>query len=242
MEKRMRIFAGPNGSGKSTAINMLQCKFDCGYYVNPDLLLADVKKNGCLNLADYGLTLTNKELETHITNNAQLIQKSKSLDDTMSIKIENNVILVQNPTDYEASLISSFIRDEMLKNGISFTTESVFSHPSKIELIKEAKKAGYKTYFYFVCLENPEINVKRVASRVKNGGHNVPKEKIIDRYYRTLGLAYDVARLVDRAFFIDNTKSHTLMAIMENGKIIQQNENYNAKWFNKYILEKQNNN
>ena len=240
MEKRMRIFAGPNGSGKSTAISMLQSKFNCGYYVNPDLLLADVKKNGCLNLADYGLCLTNDELEKHISENAQLMQKSKSLDDSMSIKIESNIIMVNNPTDYEASLISSFIRDKMLASGISFTTESVFSHPSKIELIKEAKKAGYKTFFYFVCLESPEINIQRVASRVINGGHNVPKEKIVDRYYRTLGLAYDVAKLVDRAFFIDNTKSHTLLAIMENGAIIQQNENFKAKWFEEYIGNKLN--
>jgi predicted ABC-type ATPase len=41
------------------------------------------------------------------------------------------------------------------------------SHPSKLDFIKKAKNLGYKTYLYFVSLENPEMNVDRVDARVK---------------------------------------------------------------------------
>ncbi|MEE4342266.1 hypothetical protein V2J66_11620 [Pseudomonas alliivorans] len=55
------------------------------------------------------------------------------------------------------------------------------SHPSKVEIMREARHRGYRTYLYFVSTENPEINVGRVAIRVREGGH--PVESITVRDY-----------------------------------------------------------
>jgi predicted ABC-type ATPase len=71
--------------------------------------------------------------------------------------------------------------------------------------MREAQRAGYKVYLYFVSTESPEINKYRVQLRVKNGGHNVDPEKITQRYYRSLDLLFEAAQLSYQAFFIDNS-------------------------------------
>ena len=53
--------------------------------------------------------------------------------------------------------------------------------------MQRARDHGYKVYLYYVGTEDPLINVQRVQEiRVKEGGHNVPKNKIIDRYHRSM--------------------------------------------------------
>jgi len=79
----------------------------------------------------------------------------------------------------------------MLKANSSFSFETVFSHPSKVDFLADAKNAGFKIYLYFVATENPIINQERVQIRVDLGGHDVPKDKIISRYHRTMDYLYD---------------------------------------------------
>ena len=61
---------------------------------------------------------------------------------------------------------------------ISFSFETVMSHPSKIKELKKAKEKGYRIYLYFVCTDDAEINVNRVANRIEKGGHPVDVYKI----------------------------------------------------------------
>ena len=55
----------------------------------------------------------------------------------------------------------------------TFSFETVMSHHSKVSFLKEVKQAGFKTYLYFICTQDPEINQKRVLNRVSKGGHSV---------------------------------------------------------------------
>ena len=52
------------------------------------------------------------------------------------------------------------------------------SHPSKLDFIKSAKEQGFRIYLYFVALNDPEMNKGRVETRVLQGGHDVPANKI----------------------------------------------------------------
>jgi len=61
--------------------------------------------------------------------------------------------------------------------------------------MKQAVEQGYKVYLYFVSTESPYINIFRVAARKAKGGHNVPEDKIISRYYRSLGLLADASQI-----------------------------------------------
>lgn len=61
----------------------------------------------------------------------------------------------------------------MLDSDSSFSFESVFSHPSKIDELINAKRKQYKIYLYFIATEAPSINTERVSNRVQLGGHDV---------------------------------------------------------------------
>ena len=95
--------------------------------------------------------------------------------------------------------------ENYIKEGRSFCYETVLSHPSKLELIKKAKEEGYTVISTFVYTSSPDINVARVAERTKQGGHNVPKDKIIARYYRSLELANELEKLSTEFLKFDNS-------------------------------------
>ena len=65
------------------------------------------------------------------------------------------------------------------------------------------KKAGFKTHLYFLYLRDTKLCEDRVAKRVAQGGHNVPKDQIEKRYRQGLinldkkALAYDCVKIID---------------------------------------------
>lgn len=119
------------------------------------------------------------------------------------------------------------IREECLKEHHGLLFETVLSIPEKVDFIRRAKEAGFFIRLVYVATENPEINMLRIAWRVEQGGHTVPEDKIYARYQRSLKLSLETARIVDRAYFIDNSReisdesrieAHPLFR-MVNGKI-----------------------
>jgi predicted ABC-type ATPase len=77
-------------------------------------------------------------------------------------------------------------RDTHLRAGQAFVSETVFSHPSKLQLIDDARARGFEVALYVVCLDEPRRLLERVQQRVHEGGHGVPVNKILERYPRTL--------------------------------------------------------
>lgn len=107
---------------------------------------------------------------------------------------------------YDAAGIAAKRRDDFLKNRKSFATESVFSHPSKLEFIQKAKGAGYQILFFHISVANSDLSVARVSERVKEGGHHVPEEKIHARYNRNGPLIRQAVLISDIAHIYDNSK------------------------------------
>jgi predicted ABC-type ATPase len=96
-------------------------------------------------------------------------------------------------------------REICLAGRQSFSFETVMSHPSKLEFMRRARSLGYHVTLFFVAIADPRINVARVASRVKRGGHDVDEERIIARWYRTLNALADAVAAADRSVIFDNT-------------------------------------
>jgi predicted ABC-type ATPase len=71
-------------------------------------------------------------------------------------------------------------RREMIAKRENFITETVFSDPvgEKVQSLREAQAAGYSVVMIFICVESAELSALRVESRVQDGGHSVPLEKI----------------------------------------------------------------
>ncbi len=205
MIPRIRVFAGPNGSGKSTLAEWLSKDYSVNlyHYINADVMFAEIGrtlKTAC------PLPMDNESLLA-FTNNSTFPDKHKAFFLSGNIQIKDDFVIFTRDAvnSYTVAMLADFFRSEYLASGISFSCETVFSHPSKIELLKNAQHKGFRTYLYFVSTECPEININRVATRVKQGGHDVPYEKIVERFQRCLDNVSLALPFLNRAYFFDNT-------------------------------------
>ncbi|OSP54141.1 hypothetical protein BV911_14175 [Pseudoruegeria sp. SK021] len=107
---------------------------------------------------------------------------------------------------YQAAQIASERRSSLLANRKSFATETVFSHPSKLDLITQAKGLGYRVMTFHISVEHPDLSVARVGERVKEGGHPVPEEKIRHRYDRSAPLIRQAILQSDIGHVFDNSQ------------------------------------
>lgn len=107
---------------------------------------------------------------------------------------------------YEAAQVAAETRANLIAGGRSFIAETVFSHPSKLDLIRSAHQASYQVVLH-VMLVPEELAVSRVAYRVRAGGHDVPERKIRERYHRLWPLVSEAIAMADRAVVYDNSKA-----------------------------------
>jgi predicted ABC-type ATPase len=106
---------------------------------------------------------------------------------------------------YDAARVAASTRAKLIELGQSFIAETVFSHPSKLELIEAAHQSGY-TIVLHVLLVTDELAVERVRHRVQAGGHTVPEDKIRQRYQRLWSFVAKAIAESDSAIVYDNTR------------------------------------
>jgi predicted ABC-type ATPase len=89
---------------------------------------------------------------------------------------------------YEAAGIAEAIRSRLVNDRASFITETVLSDPigAKVAFLQQAQATGYDVTLIFIGLANPDLSAGRVMARVQAGGHDVPLDKIMARYERTM--------------------------------------------------------
>ncbi len=116
------------------------------------------------------------------------------------------------------------LREQCLKNKRSLIFETVLSVENKIDFIKRAKEAGFFIRLFFVSTSSPTINAARIAKRVMEGGHDVPIQKMISRYYRSLTNCLIASSIVDRTYVYDNSVENAeakLLFRLVNGKLFK---------------------
>ncbi len=106
---------------------------------------------------------------------------------------------------WEAQKLADAGRSELLAAGATFAFETVLSHPSKVDIMRRARGAGYEVNLVFVAVDDPKLNVARVEQRVALGGHPVPQDRIVARYDRALRLLASAILASDKAVLFDNT-------------------------------------
>lgn len=131
----------------------------------------------------------------------------------------------ENRKAYQAAIIAEEQRKAHLNQKESFAFETVMSHPSKLYTMQEAKQEGYQVELIFVATSDPQINVNRVQQRVASGGHDVPTDKIIERYNRTIELLPAAAEIATKTRIYDNTSTPQQVAEVENRIVTYQAEN-----------------
>jgi predicted ABC-type ATPase len=122
---------------------------------------------------------------------------------------------------YDAARVAADTRARLIELRRSFIAETVFSHPSKLDLIDSAHAASY-TVVLHVLLIPEELAVERVKRRVKAGGHEVPEDKIRQRYQRLWPLVATAIARCDSATVYDNSslKGPRIVAQMSGGQLV----------------------
>lgn len=144
---------------------------------------------------------------------------------------------VNGINSYSVAIVADFFKEQYLKHRISFSFETVFSHPAKIDILRRAQAAGFKTYMYFVATENPVINVNRIKERVALGGHDVPEEKTRSRYLRCMEQVRYALPYLNRAYFFDNSTEQSIyLAEYESEVGFSLHSELLPSWFRRFVL------
>lgn len=118
----------------------------------------------------------------------------------------DDVVTATGLSNEEAAILVDKKRYESIAAKESFSFETVLSSHYKLDILEKAKAEGYFIKCVFVLTTDPLINVARVQARVAAGGHDVDKEKIIQRYYKSLGNIKRLMELCDILHVYDNTE------------------------------------
>ncbi|MGM0623410.1 MAG: zeta toxin family protein [Campylobacterota bacterium] len=235
---RIRMFAGPNGSGKSTLKSVISEEL-LGVYINPDEIEKQIKQNGYLDLRSYLVKVQNETILDFFARHA-LTQRANLQPEIKMLRYSDEKLYFDNIklNSYFASICADFIRKNLIEQKISFTFETVMSSKDKVQLLQLAQKNGYKTYLYYIATQDPIINVSRVKNRVVFGGHNVPQDKIISRYYKSLQLLREAIRYTNRAYIFDNSSTDRLwVAQINEAKEVELKIDTIPTWLQQYVLE-----
>lgn len=108
-----------------------------------------------------------------------------------------------------------------------------------------AKAAGFYVQLFFVGIDDPQTNIERVRLRVAQGGHDVPTDRIVSRWHRTMALLHRAIKTADQAFLFDNSAAgnHGLKLILIATRTADGNVDVNLKvnsppsWLRRYVLE-----
>jgi predicted ABC-type ATPase len=130
---------------------------------------------------------------------------------------------------YEAAELADSIRHALVDRRESFVFETVFSDPvgDKLAFLKHASEQGYRVMLCFIGSSTAEISEERVAVRVLQGGHDVPRQKIYERYPRVLANLRRALVELPLVWIFDNSdldEPFQLVAVCESGKVVERLE------------------
>jgi predicted ABC-type ATPase len=126
---------------------------------------------------------------------------------------------------YEAARVATQLRIELVRQRESFVFETEFSDPvrEKLAFLKETAESGYTVVLCFIGIAGPETSAQRVAMRVSQGGHDVPSEKLVSRFPRTMANLAMAVRELPYVLTFDNEDLRTpfrKVAAFEHAKLI----------------------
>lgn len=125
---------------------------------------------------------------------------------------------------------------DLISKGESFAFETTLSSKYYKKLIADAQAQGYTVTLLYFWLGSVELAKIRVATRVKEGGHNIEPEVIERRYNRGVINLFEIyLNIVNEAFIFDNTNGdHLLLAEINNTTKLEIIKNTNFELLKSY--------
>jgi predicted ABC-type ATPase len=97
-----------------------------------------------------------------------------------------NAHLIPPPTTVEVNAAAwtqgRTLLERAIDRHLDFAFETTLGGQTITELLERAAGAGLAVHVWFAGLRNVELHVERVRRRVARGGHDIPRDKIIERY------------------------------------------------------------
>ncbi|AKB75596.1 hypothetical protein MSLAZ_2335 [Methanosarcina lacustris Z-7289] len=233
----MRVFAGPNGSGKTTLVN--QFIKERSKLINPDRHINPDSLN-LINVLDFN----NFGLKVDESDFRDFISQSPFYDDCnidiKDLKVNDNSFKITNRNSYMGAMLADYLRHCYINSKETlFSYETVLSHSSKVDFLKNAKNCGWQVYLYFVSTVDSYINCGRVEERVLKGEHDVPPDKIQDRYMRSHDNLFASLQHCRRAYIFDNSIQMQLIAEKKpDNSLTLSNEDSIPAWLDECVLSK----
>ena len=142
---------------------------------------------------------------------------------------------------YAAAKVADAIRRELVEQRESFVFETVFSDPAgdKLGFLKAANNVGYTVVLCFIGISSSDVSEQRVAMRVSQGGHDVPPDKLISRFPRTLANLQAAIRELPHVLIYDNDNISTpyrLAATFEHGQLTQRQSRL-PRWLRNLLVQ-----
>lgn len=134
-------------------------------------------------------------------------------------------IVEQEKLDVDAANLAAVQRLEAwleasIKTYQTIGVETVLSSPKYRRLVTMAKQAGFEVRMIYVVLKSAELQSKRIAIRVSEGGHDVPADKISARRLRSFEQFVWFLSEADHCYIYDNsTGEPDLVAAKQGGRL-----------------------
>lgn len=107
---------------------------------------------------------------------------------------------------FEAGRIMLRRINELLSNNENFAFETTLATKSYRSKVTIAQEKGYKVMLLFFWLQDVDLAIERVKTRVREGGHNIETDVIKRRYENGITNLFDIyLPIVDEALIFDNT-------------------------------------
>lgn len=120
-------------------------------------------------------------------------------------------ILAAEPDAPDANLRAAIDTDARvaacIEDGVDFLVETVLSSDKYLDDVARALALGYRIGVIYVGLVRPEASIRRVRQRHERGGHDVPIDRIVERWSRSIGTFGRLLPQAHEVFVFDNSST-----------------------------------
>ncbi|MCD4678995.1 MAG: zeta toxin family protein [Bacteroidales bacterium] len=120
-----------------------------------------------------------------------------------------------NKVAIEAGRIMLKKIDKLISNKQDFAFETTLAPKSYLNTIQNARKNGYEVTLLYLWLDSIELALKRVETRVIEGGHNIPEDVIKRRYISGIKNLFELYVPICNYWMIFDNSNPTIELIAE---------------------------
>jgi predicted ABC-type ATPase len=128
---------------------------------------------------------------------------------SLNADVRTAEILAAAPDTPDANLRAAIETDaqvaDCIDQRLDFLVETVLSSDKYLDDVERARTVGYGVGVIYVGLVKPAASIRRVHQRRLLGGHDVPEDRIVQRWSRSIAMLGRLIPLTDRLFIFDNS-------------------------------------